>query len=128
MINPEIIMAKFQANKHQRNVIADVVRFIEIGVERRFIAEQFGINEETVDAIYQYQLEHSGTKAGLLAKMQANKKQLIQERNATICEMYNKGLSGYDIAAKFGVSGSAVYKILKDNGVKTGKNWEPKFD
>lgn len=128
MIKPEEIIAKFQANKVQRNIIADVVRFIELGVERRFVAAQFGISEDAVDSIYQYQLKHGGTKAGLLAKMQANKKQLIQERNTSICEMYNKGFSGYDIAAKFGISGSAVYKILKDNGIKTGKNWEPNFD
>ncbi|MDK2579201.1 hypothetical protein [Citrobacter portucalensis] len=125
IINADEVMARFNANKLQRNVIADVMRFIDVGVERKYIAAQFGISEETIEAIFQYQQKHGGTKAGLLAKMKENKKQLLIERNAAIVDMYNKGHNAIDIANKFDLCLASIYKILKESGVKSYSRWAP---
>ncbi|EAB6419074.1 hypothetical protein GR173_004688 [Salmonella enterica subsp. enterica] len=125
MINADEVIAKFNANKAQRNVIADVMRFIDVGVERKYIAAQFGISEETIESIFQYQQKHGGTKAGLLAKMKENKRQLLIDRNEAIVDMYNKGYQVIDIANKFDLCIASIYKILKVNGVKNYFRWSP---
>lgn len=125
MINADEVIAKFNANKAQRNVIADVMRFIDVGVERKYIAAQFGISEETIESIFQYQQKHGGTKAGLLAKMKENKRQLLIDRNEAIVDMYNKGYQVIDIANKFDLCIASIYKILKVNGVKSYFRWSP---